>query len=82
MAVMPRDDAFSSPGYYQLAEIASERGDHAAALDHVDRSLATNTLDLEALNLKAALLRKTGRAQEALELASATAAGRSSARAS
>jgi tetratricopeptide (TPR) repeat protein len=69
------DDAFNSPGYYQLAEIASQRGDYAEALDHVDRSLATNTLDLKALDLKAALLRKMGRPEEALNLASATAAG-------
>jgi tetratricopeptide (TPR) repeat protein len=69
------DDAFSSPGYYQLAEIATRRGDWLEALDQVDRSLSTNTLDLKALNLKAALLRKLGRAEEALNLASLTAAG-------
>ena len=69
------DDAFSSPGYYQLAEIAALGGRHAEALRHVDRSLATNALDLEALNLKAALLRKSGRAEESLKVASQTASG-------
>ncbi len=67
------DDAFSSPGYYQLAEIAALGGRHAEALQHVDRALRTNALDLKALNLKAALLRKTGRAEESLKLASQTA---------
>jgi tetratricopeptide (TPR) repeat protein len=69
------DDAFSSPAYYQLAEIAAQGGRYAEALRHVDRSLSTNALDLKALNLKAALLRKSGRAAEALRLASQTAAG-------
>jgi tetratricopeptide (TPR) repeat protein len=69
------DDAFNSPGYYQLAEIASQRGDYRDALDHVDRSLTTNALDLKALNLKAALLRKMSKPEEAFNLASATAAG-------
>ena len=69
------DDAFSSPGYFQLAEIAAQAGRTAEALGHVDRSLATNALDLEALNLKAALLRRSGRAEEALKLASRTASG-------
>ena len=67
------DDAFSSPGYYQLAEIAAQGGRYAEALRHVDRSLATNALDLKALNLKAALLRRSGRAEESLKLASRTA---------
>lgn len=69
------DDAFSSPGYFQLAEIAAQGGRRAEALGHADRSLATNALDLKALNLKAALLRQSGRADEALTLASQTAAG-------
>jgi tetratricopeptide (TPR) repeat protein len=69
------DDAFSSPGYFQLAEIAAQGGRHAEALGHVDRSLATNVLDLKALNLKAALLRQSGRAEESLKLASQTASG-------
>jgi len=69
------DDAFNSPGYYQLAEIASEKGDLATALDHVNRSLTTNPRDLKALNLKAALLRRMGQPEEALDVASATAKG-------
>jgi tetratricopeptide (TPR) repeat protein len=67
------DDAFSSPGYCQLAELAALGGRHAEALRHVGRALSTNALDLKALDLKAALLRKSGRAEEALKLASETA---------
>lgn len=69
------DDAFNSPGYYQLAEITSLRGDFVEALNHVNRSLTTNALDLKALDLKVAFLRKLGRAEEALNLATSTAAG-------
>jgi tetratricopeptide (TPR) repeat protein len=69
------DDAFSSPSYYQLAEIAAQSGRHAEALRHLDRCLGTNASDLKALNLKAALLRRSGRAEESLRLASQTASG-------
>ena len=69
------EDAFSSPAYFQLAEIAARNGLRAEALRHADRSLSTNALDLKALNLKAAFLRKSGRAEESLKLASQTAAG-------
>jgi tetratricopeptide (TPR) repeat protein len=67
------DDTFSSPSYFQLAEIAALGGRHAEALGHVDRALSTNARDLKALNLKAALLRKSGRTEESLKLASQTA---------
>ena len=68
------DDSFSSPGYFQLAEISSLQGHHALALQHVEQALTTNPQDLKALNLRAMLLRKTGRVKEALQLASRTAA--------
>ncbi len=65
--------AWRSAGYYMLAEIASARGDLASALDLVDRSIDANALNIRAQNLRAALLRKTGRTREALDvLASAT----------
>ena len=53
-----------SPAYFSLAEIASARGDFAAALDFVDRSLDANALNLRALGLKASLLRHLDRNQE------------------
>jgi tetratricopeptide (TPR) repeat protein len=58
--------AWKAPGYFALAEIASARGGTGAALDFTERSLESNALNLRALNLKAALLRRLGRAREAL----------------
>jgi tetratricopeptide (TPR) repeat protein len=60
--------AWHSPAYYQLAEIDCRRGDYLPALDHLDRSLSTNTNNLKALDLKVTALRKLGRAKEALQL--------------
>jgi len=54
------------PAYYCLAEIATAHGDHAAALDFTERALEANALNVRALALKASLLRRLGRAQEAL----------------
>ena len=55
-------------GYFGVAEIATMRGDYAAALDFVERSIDHNGLNLRALNLKAALLRHVGRTDEALQV--------------
>jgi tetratricopeptide (TPR) repeat protein len=60
--------AWKASGYYSLAEIAAARGDMAAALDFVDRSIDSNALNIRAQNLKAAVLRHTGRPKEALQL--------------
>src|ERR1035437_3365262 len=65
--------AWKATGYYSLAEIATARGDMTAALDLVDRSIASNALNIRAQNLKAAVLRHTGRSKEALQVV-ATAA--------
>jgi tetratricopeptide (TPR) repeat protein len=59
--------AWRAAGYYELAEIATRRGDLAQALDLADRSLQANALNIRALNLKAALLRHLGRPSEALQ---------------
>ena len=55
-------------GYFGVAEIATQRGDFAAALDFVDRSIDNNALNIRALNLKAALLRHLGQSEEALQV--------------
>jgi tetratricopeptide (TPR) repeat protein len=60
--------AWKAAGYYSLAEIAASRGDMTAALDFVDRSIDSNALNIRAQNLKAAVLRHTGRSREALQL--------------
>jgi len=62
------DYAFRSPSYYQLAEMACAKGRLDAALDLVDRALATNTLDRKALNLKAALLTRLDEPKQALAI--------------
>jgi tetratricopeptide (TPR) repeat protein len=71
----PAEDAFGKatwsqawrgPAYYGMAEIATGRGDFAAALDYLDRSLDANGLNIRALTLKAAALRHLGHTNEAL----------------
>jgi tetratricopeptide (TPR) repeat protein len=66
-------EAWRGPAYYAMAEIATGRGDFTAALDYLDRSLDANGLNLRALTLKAAVLRHTGRTNEALAVLSLAA---------
>ena len=61
-------DTGRGPAYWSLAEIAARRRDFSAALEYLDRSLDANALNLRAVNLKAAVLRHTGRANDALAL--------------
>jgi tetratricopeptide (TPR) repeat protein len=61
-------EAWRSPAYLGMAEIATSRKDFSAALGHVNSSLQANALNLGALNLRSALLRHTGRGREALGL--------------
>ncbi|HYW41885.1 MAG TPA: DUF5107 domain-containing protein [Bryobacteraceae bacterium] len=65
--------AWKAAGYYSLAEIATTRGDMAAAMDFVDRSIDSNALNIRAQNLKAAVLRHLGRPKEALQLVASAA---------
>jgi tetratricopeptide (TPR) repeat protein len=58
--------AWRSPGYFELAEIASTKGDFDAALAADNHALEANALNIRALALKAALLRHAGRATDAL----------------
>jgi tetratricopeptide (TPR) repeat protein len=48
-------------GYFCLAQIAAERGDWGEALELIERSIIRNSRHYQALHLKTALLRKTGR---------------------
>jgi len=63
--------AWKAAGYYSLAQIATSRGDMAAALDFVNRSIDSGALNIRAQNLKAAVLRHLGRNQEALQVLAA-----------
>jgi tetratricopeptide (TPR) repeat protein len=64
--------AWHSAAYYQLAEMDCVKGDFETALDHVERSISTNTGNIRALNLKAMVLRKLGRPDDAARLAAKT----------
>ncbi|MCF7972256.1 MAG: DUF5107 domain-containing protein [Phycisphaerae bacterium] len=66
------NSAWRGPSYYGLAEIACIRGDLDTALDHVERSIEFNSVNLRAQNLKAAVLRHLGRSKEALALLTTT----------
>lgn len=57
--------AWRSAGYYALACIDAKRRKYEQALDHIENSLLTNTNNLKARGLKAALLRRIGRPEEA-----------------
>jgi len=65
--------AWRAAGYYSLAELAAARGGLAEALNYVERSIESNALNIRAQNLKASLLRHSGRRQEALRILSSEA---------
>jgi len=64
--------AWQDPGYFSLAQIACEQGAYSEALELAERSLIRNSRNYKARHLKAALLRKAGRAAEALAYAEET----------
>ncbi len=64
--------AWQSPAYYTLAQIDCLRGEWSKALAHLDQSLRTNVAHLQARNLKAAVLYRLGRYQEASQIAEET----------
>lgn len=64
--------AWQDPGYFSLAQIACEKGAYDEALELVDRSLVRNSRNYKARHLRAALLRKSGRAAEAIAYAEET----------
>jgi tetratricopeptide (TPR) repeat protein len=66
--------AWQSAGYFWLAAISQRRGEFALALEQIDRSLSSNESNLSARALKASVLRRIGRAQEASELIDETLA--------
>jgi tetratricopeptide (TPR) repeat protein len=66
--------AWHAPAYYSLAELACRNGDFDKALELLNESLAANAPNTKALNLKAALLRKSGHENDAAAVASAALA--------
>jgi tetratricopeptide (TPR) repeat protein len=61
--------AWRGPGYFEMAQIASARGQRDAALTYLEDSLNANGNSTRALALKATLLRHAGRDKEALAVA-------------
>jgi len=66
------NEAWASAAYHALAELDCSRSDWTTALDHLDRSLRSNTDNLRARDLKAVVLRKLNRNDEALALLAET----------
>ncbi|MDD7010976.1 MAG: DUF5107 domain-containing protein [Candidatus Cryptobacteroides sp.] len=62
------DADWHTASYLNLARMDCERGDYETALDHINRSITTNTENLVALDLKGMILRKLGRNAEAAAL--------------
>ncbi|PLS29328.1 DUF5107 domain-containing protein [Bifidobacterium parmae] len=59
------DDTQKERAFLYLAAIAARRGDYAEALGYVENSLTRNTMNIKARGLRAYLLRRLGRADEA-----------------
>jgi len=66
--------AWTGPSFHQLAEMASAANDSDKALEDIEGALMANALNVKALGLKAALLRRSGKTADAIR--SAVAAGR------
>ncbi len=62
--------AYHTSAYYHLAEIDCTKNDFQTALKHIDRSIATNTWNTKALNLKSAILRQLKRYEDSAKVAS------------
>lgn len=59
------DYAWHSAAYFELAQISCMKGDFSKALEQINQSLNTNSLNNSAINLKATILRKLGKLAEA-----------------
>lgn len=60
--------AWQDAAYYAVAQIDTRKGEFEKALDKIDRSLVRNWHNHKARQLKASILRKLGRKEEALAL--------------
>lgn len=62
-------NACQEAAFYHLACISASSGDWAAALEHLENALIKNARNYRAMNLKALVLRATGREEQAQALA-------------
>ncbi|MGD2094144.1 MAG: DUF5107 domain-containing protein [Phycisphaerales bacterium] len=60
--------AWRAAAYYSLAEVDCMRGDLNTAMEHLERSLEANALNIRALTLKATVLRHKGYNDKALKM--------------
>jgi tetratricopeptide (TPR) repeat protein len=63
------NNSFSSAAYYLMAQIDCQKNNFEKAFFHLDYSIKANNVNIDALNLKALLLRKTGKKDEAVKAA-------------
>lgn len=63
------NDAFASSSYYLLAQIDGLRSDHDRALEHLDAAVRHNNYNVDAMNMKAVVLRHLERKTEAIKSA-------------
>ncbi len=56
---------WQDPAFYQMACISCIKKDYKTALEHIERSVIRNYHNMKARNLKSAILRKSGRKEEA-----------------
>jgi tetratricopeptide (TPR) repeat protein len=61
--------AWYGPAFHQLAELDCKKGDFEKALEHIDRAISANSLNVKAMALRATILRKLGRLDEAFAYA-------------
>ena len=66
------NSAWRSAGYFAIATMDCVRGDYERALTHLELSLRTDNDNLKARNLKAAVLRKLDRSDQARKVAAQT----------
>lgn len=62
------DYAYHSAAYFELSQISAIRGEFSKALSQIDESLSTNSRNNQAIALKASLLRKLGRYNQAIDM--------------
>jgi tetratricopeptide (TPR) repeat protein len=61
--------AWTSAGYFALANLDCVKGDFITALEHIDRALSSNATSPKLLTLKVIILRKLGKTEDAKRLA-------------
>ena len=64
------DRHWEAAAFYQMAELSCIKKEYFLALEFIDRSLSLNGQSLRARNLKAALLRRTGKMEDAAAVTS------------